>query len=205
MAAFGSESGRVGIFGGSFNPPHVAHLIIAETICEQFGLDYILWIPSRQNPLKQPLELASADERLEMTRLAVAGNPRFELSEVEIGRSGVSYTVDTVRELQAENPRITYSLIVGTDSLQSFSRWHQPDEILRRVPLIAFRRIGSENARLSTHLEGHISFADAPIIQLSGTEIRERVRSGRSIRYMVPDAVRHYIRKRRLYLDSKEE
>ena len=205
MTASRSDSARIGIFGGSFNPPHVGHLIIAETICDQFQLDHILWIPSYQNPLKRQQDLAPVAERLTMTRLAIHGNHRFLLSEIEIARAGSSYTVDTVRQLQEESPGTDFQLILGTDSLADLPRWRDPEEILSRVRVIAFRRLGSEDARVRPEFGERVVYADAPLIDLSGTLIRERARAGRSIRYMVPDAVRHYIEERRLYVLSNEE
>src|SRR5690606_21131049 len=103
---------KVGLFGGSFNPPHLAHLIVAELVREQFGLDQVLWIPALIPPHKRESRLASAEHRLEMTRLAVASNPAFAVSDLELRRSGVSYTVDTVRTLQTANPSVSYFLII---------------------------------------------------------------------------------------------
>lgn len=194
-----SDAQHVGIFGGSFNPPHVAHLIIAQLVCEQFALDQILWIPNRQSPFKAEEELAPAADRLEMTKLATQGNQAFLASDLEMRRSGVSYTVETIRTLQQENSTTSYHLIIGSDSLESFSKWRQPDEILERVELIVFRRPGYFNSETITGFESRVRFADAPLLEISSTMIRKRRREGRTIRYMVPEPIHDYILERGLY------
>ncbi|HMB92960.1 MAG TPA: nicotinate-nucleotide adenylyltransferase [Rhodothermales bacterium] len=190
---------RVGLFGGSFNPPHLAHLIVAETVREQFGLDAIWWMPAYQPPHKTGVALASATHRLAMTQAAVAENPGFAVSDLEIQREGTSYTVDTVRTLQAEHPDHTFFLLVGSDSLHGFSSWYQPEEIIARVPLIVYRRPGTVTTKAEPAFAERVLFADAPLLEISGTEIRQRLREGHSIRYLVPDAVRAYIDQHKLY------
>ncbi len=194
---------NIGLFGGSFDPPHLAHLIVAETVREQFDLDQIWWIPAFDPPHKAEKALASARHRLEMTRRATKDHPGFAVSEVEIQRTGPSYTVDTVRALQETYPEHTFSLILGGDSLHHFVTWYQPEEIVARVPLIVYRRPGIDaEAPMAPFLEGRVRFAHAPLIEISATEIRGRVRAGRSIRYRVPDAVRAYIEEQGLYRDA---
>lgn len=199
MTASATERERVGIFGGSFNPPHVAHLIVAEIVREQFELDRILWVPNYQSPLKVTRDLADVRDRLAMTRAATSDNDAFTVSEVEIQRAGVSYTVDTVRTLQERHPNAEFHLIIGSDSLDGLERWHEPDELLARVPFIVFQRPGFAEAPARAGRKGRVAFADAPLLEISSTEIRKRIRSGRSIRYMVPETVRELIRSRNLY------
>ena len=190
---------NIGLFGGSFDPPHLAHLIVAETVREQFDLDQIWWMPAFDPPHKAEAALASARHRLEMTRRATQDSPGFAVSDVEIQRAGTSYTVDTVRVLQETYPAYAFSLLLGGDSLRDFASWSQPEEIVARVPLIVYRRSGAAGASLPSFLEGRVRFADAPLIDISATEIRARVREGRSIRYLVPDVVRVYIEVHGLY------
>jgi nicotinate-nucleotide adenylyltransferase len=190
---------HIGLFGGSFNPPHLAHLIVAETVLSLFRLDAIWWMPAYQPPHKTGEALASADHRLAMTRAAIADNPAFAVSNLEVQREGTSYTVDTVRELQVAHPDDAFSLIIGSDSLQEFAGWHQPEEIIARVPLIVYKRPGSATAVIDPQFAERVYFADAPLLEISGTEIRERLRAGRSIRYLVPEAVRAYIELHQLY------
>lgn len=197
---FGHPSAlRIGIFGGSFNPPHVAHLIVAEMVREQFHLDEILWLPNRQSPFKGDGELATPDDRLEMTRRATKAHHSFSVSDMELRRPGPSYTVDSVRQLQEARPEIDYHLIMGSDSLAGLAAWRSPDEIVRRVPLIVYPRPGFEGERGAAEYRSKIQFADAPLLDLSGTTIRRRVREGRTVRFLVPDAVHEYILDRRLY------
>ncbi len=199
MTASPTERERVGIFGGSFNPPHVAHQIIADFVLDQFELDRILWIPNHQSPLKDRSELADAEDRLAMTHAATAGNEAFEVSDCELRRAGLSYTIDTVAELQEQQPETEFHLMIGSDSLAGLDRWHQPRRLLERVPFIVFPRPGHPDAETPAGFEDRVIFADAPLLQISSSSIRERSRSDRSIRYLVPERVYEYIRTHRLY------
>lgn len=189
----------VGLFGGSFNPPHVAHLIVAEVARDQFGLDEVWWIPNATPPHKSSDELANVEHRVEMTRRAVSDNSGFRLCEIEIERAGVSYTVDTVRTLQEQHPDTGFGLIIGSDSLDHFAEWHEPDEIADRVPLVVYKRPGVIDTVPEPRFARHVRFVAAPVMEVSGTEIRSRCRAGRSIRYLVPESVRTYIEQNGLY------
>lgn len=189
----------IGLFGGSFNPPHVAHLIVAEVARDQFGLDAVWWIPNARPPHKSHDELAAVDHRLEMTRRAVADNPAFRLCDIEVERAGVSYTVETVRALQQQHPDTDFALIVGSDSLDHFAEWHEPEEIAERVPLVVYKRPGVIEAVPEPRFANRVRFVAAPVMEVSGTEIRSRRRAGRSIRYLVPESVRTYIEDQGLY------
>ncbi|HET6567985.1 MAG TPA: nicotinate (nicotinamide) nucleotide adenylyltransferase [Rhodothermales bacterium] len=188
---------KVGLFGGSFDPPHVAHLIVAETVRDQFGLDRVLWIPAFIPPHKQENHLVAPGQRLEMTRLATQGNPAFSVLDLEVSRQGISYTVDTIRTLQDENPGVDYALILGGDSLRGFPSWRRPEEILRRVRLIIYDRGGEEPLPLPRG--GRVDVARAPYLEISSTDIRSRRSRGQSIRYLVPDPVLSYIETYGLY------
>lgn len=189
----------IGLFGGSFNPPHVAHLIVAEVARDQFGFDEVWWIPNATPPHKPGDELAEVDHRLAMTRRAVEGNPSFRVCDIEVERSGVSYTVETVRVLQEQRPDTDFALLIGSDSLDHFGEWHKPDEIAERVPLVVYKRPGVIDAVPESRFANHVRFVSAPVMEVSGTEIRSRCSAGRSIRYLVPDAVRAYIEEHELY------
>jgi len=189
----------VGLFGGSFNPPHLAHLIVAETMREQFLLDQIWWIPASTPPHKTEAALAEPVHRFAMTRRATQDHPAFAVSDVEVQRAGTSYTVDTVRMLQATYPDHTFSLLLGGDAVRGFGAWRQPEEIAARVPLLVYHRPGIALLDVPAFLEGRVRVAEAPLLSISGTDIRARVRAGRSIRYLVPDAVRTYIEAHGLY------
>lgn len=192
---------NVGLFGGTFNPPHLAHLIIAETVRDQFQLDQIWWIPTFVPPHKSNSDLASAQARLEMTREALADNVSFVVLDVELRRKGISYTVDTARALKEAYPDVHFSLIIGGDSLRDFHTWREPEDIVRHMPLIVYQRPDTQVPELALYLEGRVQFAEAPLLDISGTEIRARIRRGHSIRYLVPATVEDYILEHHLYME----
>ena len=194
---------QIGLFGGSFNPPHFAHLIIAELVREQFALDQILWIPNFQSPFKRVEDVAPAHHRAEMTRLAIDGNSFFDVSDIEVRRGGVSYTIETIHTLRERHPDVEFSLIIGSDSLESFRSWRRPEEILASVRLLVFRRPGAADASAPDGYEDHVVFADAPLFEISGTAIRNRIHARRSVRYLIPDEVRSYIYAHELYGASR--
>ncbi|MFB6099602.1 MAG: nicotinate (nicotinamide) nucleotide adenylyltransferase [Salinibacter sp.] len=195
----------VGLFGGSFNPPHIAHLVVAEVARDQFDLSEVWWIPNATPPHKPGDELVAVEHRLAMTRRIVETNPSFRVCEIEVQREGVSYTVDTLRALQEQYPDTDFALLIGSDSLDHFAEWHRPDEIAERVPLVVYKRPGTIEAVAEPRFANHARFVAAPVMEVSGTEIRARCRAGRSIRYLVPETVRTYIETYGLYGGSEEE
>ena len=188
------------LFGGSFNPPHVGHLAVAEAAAEAAGLDRVVWMPAATNPHKRAAtDVASPEHRLEMARLATAGNARFEVSDLEVRRGGASYTVDTVRQLQAEHPEAELALLLGGDSLAGFPTWHEADELLGRVRLVVYRRPGADEGDVPARVLARTTFVEAPPLDLSASLVRARLRAGRTVRYLVPDAVRAYVERHGLY------
>ena len=197
------------LFGGSFNPIHVGHLIVGRAILEHVGLARLVFIPSANPPHKRGLELADAADRLEMVRLAIAGEPGFELSDVEIRRSGPSYTILTVegyrRSLSAE---AAIYWIIGGDTLGELHTWYRVAELVDMCRIVTAVRPGFAEPDLS-HLRGQLSPSQikrlcedvlpTPPIDVSASDIRRRIQEGRSIRYLVPERVREYIEKRGLY------
>ncbi len=192
---------RVGLFGGSFNPPHAGHLIIAEAIRDQFALDRVMWMPGFRVPHKDARGMASAEDRLKMVRLATEGNPAFLVSDLEIRRGGVSYTVDTIRHLQDEAPGDEFSLAIGGDSYRQLPSWREPEEIARRVDLIVYGR-GKDGPPEALPFPVRAQFAAAPLLGISSTDIRARRASKRSVRYLVPEPVRLFIEAQGLYLQG---
>lgn len=185
---------RIGLFGGSFDPPHLGHLVIAECAREQLALETIIFIPAHQSPHKAGSSLTAAAHRQEMTVLATAGNAAFDVSNVEVLRKGVSYTVDTLKHFRRLYGAAELFFIVGSDSLDQFESWKSPAEILSLVTLAVFpRRWGVEAKDKRTII------LQAPVMEISSTDIRRRVKMERSIRYMVPASVEKYIRTHRLY------
>lgn len=192
----------LGVFGGSFNPPHVGHLAVAEAAAEAAGLDRLLWVPAATPPHKQAdASLASTADRLAMTSLATADNTRFEVSEIEIRRAGVSYTVDTLRALRQAHPGTTLALVLGGDSLAAFPSWREPETILSLARLVVYTRPGTP-ASMPSALAAHVTVVDAPALDVSSTALRALIAAGRSTRYLVPEAVRAYIAAHRLYVSS---
>lgn len=192
---------RIGIYGGSFNPPHIAHLIVAEQVRSQFGLDKVLWIPNYIPPHKSTEAFASPEDRLEMTRLATQSHAAFEISSIELDRKGTSFMIDTIHSLKEKAPEDAFYLIIGGDSLADFMTWHQPESIVAQVPLLVYRRPGNNQGVTSAEktYPDRVHFVDAPGMEISSKVIRGMLYSNKSIRYLVPDSVLTYIQQNQLY------
>jgi len=193
----------IGLFGGSFNPPHIAHLVVAEVVRDQFGLDKVWWIPNSTPPHKPEEELVAVEHRVAMARRTIESNPTFRVCDIEVQREGVSYTVETLRVLQEEHTDTDFALIIGSDSLDHFAEWHRPDEIAERVPIIVYKRPGAIESVAEPRFANQVRYAAAPVVEVSGTEIRARRRAGRSIRHLVPEDVRTYIKAHDLYRNDE--
>ena len=181
---------RVGIFGGSFDPVHLGHLILAEAALEELDLDRIIFIPAGVSPFKQDRPPgASPEQRLAMLRLATAGEPRFSVDDRELHRLGPSYAIDTVRSLMGDYPGVRFLFLIGADNLSDLTRWHEADELMRLVDFAVFDR---EDSGASLVGESGLPVVRRRI-DISSTEIRQRVTGGLSIRFMVPEQVYDYI------------
>ena len=186
---------RLGVFGGSFDPVHVGHLIVAEAAAEALHLEKVLFVPARVQPFKVGLHSAPAEDRVAMLRLAIDGNPRFSVDLREIERDGPSYTVDTLRELYSETPLDELFLLVGADAAWDLPRWHDSETLSRYATLIVLSRPGFAVPEFEM-----ISRAiDVPAISLSATDIRRSAGGAGSLRYLVPSAVVEYIESNCLY------
>jgi len=185
---------RLGLLGGSFNPIHHGHLISATRAAEAVGLDRVLFIPAALSPLKNGDGLASARDRWAMLRLALKGNPLFEASDVELRRGGVSYTVDTLRELKRRT-KASLFWILGADAARLLPRWKSIEEVRRLATFIIVSRPGDPAPRKAPQDR----LVKAPLLEISSSEIRERVRKGLDIRYLAPEAVVRYIDRKGLY------
>jgi len=195
---------RIAIFGGSFNPIHYGHLLLADEVLEALELDRILFVPAAVPPHKSPARLAPAGDRHEMVRLATAGFPKFEVSDVELRRAGPSYTVDTLEELRV--PRVDLFLIVGSETFLDLLTWREPRRIAELARLVVVPRVGSAFDPDSAAAQKVVrEIGQEPLIvratslPISASDLRRRVREGRSIAYRLPEAVAAYIRARRLY------
>ena len=194
---------RVGIMGGTFDPIHNAHLIIGSYALEQYALDEVIFMTGGNPPHKKTG--TNADMRLEMTRLAVKDDPLFSASDYEVNKKEYSYTLTTMQYLTEHDPDTEYYFIIGEDSLDSIDTWYKPEEILKLCRILVFPRSRGENRLIEKadaamkRLGGEILIIDAPIFELSSSEIRSRVREGKSIRYMLPEPVRKFIEENYLY------
>ena len=202
-------TGSVGIMGGTFDPVHIGHLAAAEEARDALGLERILFVPAGIPPHKRARDITEAAHRVAMLELAIVGNEAFGLSRVELDRAGPSYTLDTVEQLAAETRRAAgeadLTVILSAESFRGLPTWHQPERLLALARIAVVPRGGFPppgRAWLEQHFPGceaRVSFLDAPHLRLSATEIRDRVGAGRSIRYLVPDAVIAYIEDHGLY------
>lgn len=192
---------KIGIFGGSFNPPHMGHLIVIESVRDQLQFDRIIFVPSANPPNKRNVILAPAEKRLEMTGLATGDHPDFAVSDIEVRRDGLSYTIDTIRMMKSLHPGDALSLILGSDNVLEFSTWKSPEEIIDLVELVAMGRPGAEIRSAGRNFARFAKFVTVPQIGISGTDIRRRVKLNRSIRYLVPARVEEYIHRNGLYRD----
>jgi nicotinate-nucleotide adenylyltransferase len=193
---------RLGILGGSFNPPHIGHLLIASDAADQLGLEKVLFVPAAAPPHKVVDDDTPAEIRLEMTRLAIAGDERFEVSSVELDRDLV-YTLDTIAAIRQQHEGYRLYFVMGSDSLLQFETWHQPSAILALCRLAVVLRPGDEPREVDEVARdlgrGFAIVLQTASIDLSSRDVRNRVRGGRPIRYLVPLAVEDFIRERRLY------
>lgn len=199
---------RIGIFGGTFDPVHVGHLILAEQAREQARLDQVWFLPAFRPPQKEGQAVTRFDQRAEMLALAVAGNPAFRIDEVERERAGPSYTVETLAELRRRHPGETFLLLIGGDSLADLHLWRDPQGIVARAGLVVMARPGVAvpdapdlRRKLGLPADAPLSLEvmAAPVIDVSSRDLRRRVAEGRSIRYYVPRAVEVYVQEKGLY------
>ncbi len=191
---------KIGIFGGTFNPIHNGHLINAQFIAERFSLDEVLFIPSKLPVHKGLAGDVSAEDRYEMAVRAIAGNNLFRVSRIEIDRETPSYTITTIRHLMKDRPRDELHLIIGADSYNELETWKEYRELLSIVRIIVLARPGSNiDTGRYEGLAGNIEIAGNPLIAISSSDIRNRIRQRLSVRYLVPSEVENYINDKGLY------
>lgn len=200
---------RIGVLGGTFDPPHYGHLILAETTREALKLDRVLFVPAANPPHKDHIELkvSPVEYRLAMVSAAIADNPYFSLSRADIDRPGPHYTVEMLAILQHSYPDAQLHFLLGGDSLRDLVTWRDPGGIIAQARLAVMRRPGAyfDLDGMEAKLPGiaaRIDFVDAPVIGIAATTIRERVRAGQSVRYLVPPPVEEYIHRQRLYVSA---
>ncbi|MDB4909168.1 MAG: nicotinate-nucleotide adenylyltransferase [Gemmatimonadetes bacterium] len=191
---------RLGIFGGSFDPPHLGHLLAAIDAFEQLRLDRLAFVPSSVQPLKVAGAGASSAQRMRMLEAMIGGDPRFALDPVEVDREGLSFTVDTLTTFAGRFPNAERFFLVGADVLTTFANWREPERVVRLARLVVLRRLGDDLPALPpAALAGEPLLLDTRRIDVSSTEIRARARDGKSLRGFVPDAVAACIAAEGLY------
>ncbi|MFL5401530.1 MAG: nicotinate-nucleotide adenylyltransferase [Gemmatimonadales bacterium] len=189
----------IGLFGGSFDPVHHGHLIVAQVAREQLGLDVIRFVPAREQPFKRGRHHTSAEHRAAMLSLALAGTSGFAVETAELSRPGPSYTIDTLRDLHQRDPGANLVLLLGADAAAELPAWHETERIRDLARVVVFARPGAA----IPDIPGISTTIEVPAIDISATGIRERVRRGQSVKYWVPDSVAEYISAHRLYLDPE--
>ncbi len=187
---------RVGLFGGTFDPPHVGHWLVAVDAYEALGLDRLVFVPAARQPLKLGHHWATPEERLEMVRRMVSGDGRFEVDPLEIERDGLSFTVDTLAEYRSHPEVSELFFLVGADVMASFHHWREPERVQSLATLVVLRRV-DQGVLLPAGVEGRV--LETRMVDVSSTEVRARVAAGRSIRGFVPASVEAYITAAGLY------
>jgi nicotinate-nucleotide adenylyltransferase len=195
---------RIGILGGTFNPPHLGHLVAAQEAYRELTLEQVVLIPAGIPPHKPVDDEPGPEHRLELCRLAVGGDERFAVSDLELRRDGPSFTVDTLKLLRTQSPSDDLFLILGGDIAAGLPKWHEPERVLELATVAIAKRRGTAKAAVQdalTQLKGgeRARFFEMPRIGISSTMVRRRVRAGQPIRYFVPDGVMHYIETHGLY------
>jgi len=201
---------KIGILGGTFNPIHTGHLMMAEAVLSKLKLNYVLFIPCALSPTKSSEKLAESSHRLKMVERAVKGNPSFKVSKIELERGGRSYSVDTLDTLKKIYKNKTkFFFIIGADNLSQLCKWKQPDRLFKLctpvvvgrqgIPLISLGKYYQKQAGLTKAQINKLRLINAPTLPISSTGIRAMVRKGRPIRYLVPEPVRRYILRYKLY------
>ncbi len=199
---------RVAVFGGTFDPVHLGHLLMAEQAREQAHLDQVWFIPAASPPHKQGQQVTPFAQRVEMLQLALAGNPAFRINELEKDRAGPSYTADTLDELHRQHPDTELCLLVGSDCLPDLPHWHEPERIVKQAVLLvsprpAWPMMSAEQLRAALRLPAEVPLrlevVEVPLLEMASRDLRRRAAEGHSLRYMVPRAVECYIREKQLY------
>jgi nicotinate-nucleotide adenylyltransferase len=202
---------RIGIYGGTFDPVHVGHLILAEQAREHARLDEVWFVPAFRPPQKEGSTVSRFEQRIEMLALATAGNSAFRIDELEKERPGPSYTVETLAELRRRHPGHSFALLLGGDSLADLPNWRDPQGIVAGAELVVMARPGSplysagelrDRLGLPPEQALRLELIQAPLIDIASRDLRRRVAEGRSIRYCVPRAVEMYVRDRGLYREA---
>ena len=197
---------QIGIMGGTFDPPHLGHLMIAEQMREALNLDQVRFMPNGQISYKETSRMTTPKQRLEMVRLAIQGHPAFAIDTTEIDWIGTTYTYQTMEWLTQKEPEAEFTFLMGADSLDYMERWKYPQRIFRCCKIAAVLRPGfslkqmqEKQKELESRFGARITLVESPQMLISSTELRQRLKDGKSVRYLVPEAVDAYIKEHGLY------
>ncbi len=189
------------IFGGTFDPPHIGHLLIAQTVFESENFERLIFVPANISPAKKNGDSSPPEERSKMLEMSLTNNPNFEISDLEIKREGISYTIETIKEVanKLKLDKKDLFFLMGSDTLKGFHSWKNPEEILKICNIIVAIRPGFTPSDIPQWVLDNVRFANIPRFEVSSTNIRRRWREGKTIRYMVPKEVWEYINEKELY------
>ncbi len=189
------------IFGGTFDPPHIGHLLIAQTVFESENFERLIFVPANISPAKKNGDSSPPEERSKMLEMSLTNNPNFEISDLEIKREGISYTIDTIKEVadKLKLDKNNLFFLMGSDTLKGFHNWKNPEEIIKLCNIIVAIRPGFTPSDIPQWVLDNVRFANIPRFEVSSTNIRRRWREGKTIRYMVPKEVWEYINEKELY------
>lgn len=190
---------RIGILGGTFDPIHIGHLLAGEQAREQCQLDEVWFVPTYVPPHKDGSQVTDAVHRLQMVERAINDHPHFRVSQIELDRKGNSYTIDTIQALRERYPEDAFYFILGSDMVADLPNWHRVEHLVELTRFIGLARPGFAKPQLMANIARRVHYVPMPLLEISATDIRERVRAKKSIRYFVPEPVRIYIEEHRLY------
>ncbi|NHC39410.1 nicotinate-nucleotide adenylyltransferase [Bacillus sp. MM2020_1] len=185
---------KVGILGGTFDPPHNGHLLIANEVLSTLQLDEIWFLPNQEPPHKKKSESISNEDRLQMLELAIGGNDAFRVETMELHRQGPSYTVDTMKMMNNQYPDHQFFFIIGADMIEYLPKWHKIDELIKLVQFV-----GVERPSYSSQTDYPVLYVNVPALDVSSSMIRDRVKNGKTVRYLLPDSVIQFIEEKHLY------
>lgn len=198
VAAETTTKKRVGILGGTFNPPHIAHLMIADQVCYQLGLDKVYFMPTANPPHVDAKKTIAAKHRLNMVKKAIQGNPKFDVETIEIERGGKSFTYETMLQLIQLNPDTEYYFIIGADMVNYLPKWHKINELVNLIQFVGVKRPG-----YVIESQYPLIWVDVPEITVSSTSLRKSIATGCTVNYLVPQKVLEYIYQEGLYINEK--
>jgi nicotinate-nucleotide adenylyltransferase len=203
---------RIGVLGGTFDPPHIGHMVLAEYAAGTLGLSHVLFVPAAEPPHKKNLTRARVEHRVAMVQAAIARNSRFVLSRVDVDRPGPHYTLDMIRVISSQNPRVELYFLMGGDSFRDLLKWHRPEQIIQYCKLGVMARPFPNREDWDLRPDMHddvipglsecVTMIEAPLLDVAATDIVERMHQHKTVRYLVPDPVLDYIKAHGLYEDS---